>query len=174
MTHKPCMLAARGWSRRMAQWTRPGSPPPRRDRGQITVLVIGLFALAVLLIIGGIDVTAAHLARVRLVDTADAAALDAADALDQAGAYHGGIGNSVTVSDATVHQSVAGYLAARPLPAGVEAVAVEPSSGTPDGHSARVVLSGRAVLPMTGGILSALGRSVTITVEARARAPLRD
>jgi hypothetical protein len=35
-----------------------------------------------------------------------------------------------------------------------------------------VVLSGRAVLPMTGGVLDALGRSVTITVEARARAPL--
>ncbi|MGV1008997.1 MAG: pilus assembly protein TadG-related protein [Dermatophilaceae bacterium] len=148
--------------------------PRQRDRGQITVLVIGLFALAILLIVGGIDVTAAHLARVRLVDTADAAALDAADALDQALAYHRGIGDSVTVSDSTVRQSVAGYLAARPLPGGVEAVAVDPSSGTPDGQSVVVVLTGRAVLPMTGGVLAALGRSVTITVEARARAPLRD
>ena len=115
------------------------------------MLVIGLFALAVLLIVGGIDVTAAHLARVRLIDTADAAALDAADALDQGRAYQQGIGDSVTVSGATVHQSVAGYVAARPLPAGVEAIAVDQSSGTPDGRTAVVVLTGRAVLPMTGG-----------------------
>lgn len=145
-----------------------------RDSGQITVLVIGLFAFAILLIVGGVDVTAAHLARVRLVDTADAAALDAADALDQGGAYRHGIGDSVTVSDATVQQAVAGYLAARPVPAGIEAIGVERSSGTPDGRTAVVVLTGRAVLPMTGGVLAALGRSVTITVEAKARAPLRD
>ncbi len=145
-----------------------------RDRGQITVLVIGLFAMAILLIIGGVDVTAAHLARVRLVDTADAAALDAADALDQGGAYHHGIGDSVSVSDATVREAAAAYLAARPRPAGVEAIAVEAASGTPDGRTAVVVLTGRAVLPMTGGVLASLGRSVTITVDARARAPLRD
>lgn len=146
--------------------------PQRRDRGQITVLVIGLFTLALLLIIGGIDVTAAHLARVRLIDTADAAALDAADALDESAAYRGGIGAAVRVSDTTVREAVAGYLGARDLPSGVDAIAVESGSGTPDGQTAVVVLSGRAVLPMTGGVLDALGRSVTITVEARARAPL--
>lgn len=148
------------------------TPPRRRDRGQLTVLVIGLFAMVVLLIIGGIDVTAAHLARVRLIDTADAAALDAADAIDEVTAYHHGIGSSVTVSDATVREAVAGYLGARNLPSGVEALAVAPGSGTPDGQTAVVVLTGSAVLPMTGGVLAALGRSVTITVEARARAPL--
>jgi len=45
-------------------------------------------------------------------------------------------------------------------------------TGTPDGATAVVVLRGDAQLPITGGLLSALGRSVTITVEARARAPL--
>ena len=70
--------------------------------------------------------------------------------------------------------AAAAYLAARPRPAGVEAIAVEAASGTPDGRTAVVVLTGRAVLPMTGGVLAALGRSVTITVDARARAPLRD
>jgi len=151
-----------------------GLGPRRRDRGQITVLVIGLFTLAILLIIGGVDVTAAHLARVRLVDAADGAALDAADALDQGRAYHQGIGDSVSVSDATVRETTAAYLAARPRPAGVEAITVEQGSGTPDGRTAVVVLTGRAVLPMTGGVLAALGRSVTITVEAKARAPLRN
>ncbi len=172
---------ALAWRQRAGDGRRPGkrrrrggrlASIRRTDDGQISVLVVGLFALAALLVIGGIDVTAAHVARVRLLDIADSAALDAADALDEGTAYRQGVGPSVTVSDASVRESVTAYLAARPQPSGVDAVGVEPATGTPDGRTAVVVLTGRARLPMTDGMLSALGSSVTITVEARARAPL--
>lgn len=146
----------------------------RGDRGQLSVLLVGLFAIAALLIVGGVDVTAAHLARVRLADAADAAALDAADALDEEGAYRRGLTTAVVVSDATVRDTVAAYLAGRPRPQGLQAWAAAPGTGSPDGRSAVVVLTGQVQLPMTGGILSALGGSVEIGVEGRATARLRD
>jgi hypothetical protein len=49
---------------------------------------------------------------------------------------------------------------------------VAPGTGSPDGQTAVVRISGEAELPLVGGLLGALGGSVTITVEARARAVL--
>ncbi|MEO7061157.1 MAG: pilus assembly protein TadG-related protein [Lapillicoccus sp.] len=145
----------------------------RRDRGQIAVLIIGLLGVCLALVIGGVDVTAAQIARTRLLDAADAAALDAADALDERAAYAGGIGTSVPVNDATVQESAAANIASRPRPTGITSWSTGPGTGSPDGRTAVVVLQGVTTLPMTGGILSALGGSVTITVEGRARADLR-
>ena len=48
----------------------------------MTLLVTGCMAIAVLLILGTVVATSAQLARVRLLDVVDGAALDAADALD--------------------------------------------------------------------------------------------
>jgi Flp pilus assembly protein TadG len=144
-----------------------------RDEGQVSILIIGILGVVLLLVLGGVDVTAAQIARARLLDAADAAALEAANALDEAAAYSGGIGDAVVVSNATVERAVAGNLAARPMPNGLSAWSIAEGTGTTDGHTAVVVLSGTADLPMTGGLLAALGKSVTITVESRARAPLR-
>lgn len=163
-----------------AQGSTPGHPlgrlrrpgPRRRDRGQISILILGLFGIVVVLIIGGIDVTAAQIARTRLLDAADAAALDAADALDEPGAYGNGIGSSVTVSSATVQEAAASNLASRPRPSGITSWTTTAGTGTTDGQTAVVVVQGVADLPLTGGLLSSLGGSVTITVQARARAPL--
>lgn len=144
-----------------------------RDDGQLSILILGLFAIVSLLIVGGIDVTAAQVARVRILDAADAAALDAADSLNEPGAYPEGIGPSVAVSDATVQQTARANLASRPLPTGVTSWSAVGGTGSPDGHTAVVVVQGTAQLPLTGGLLDALGGSVTITVESRATAPLR-
>src|SRR5262245_64227394 len=73
-------------------WRRRG-----RDAGQISLLVLGLFVLVAMLILGTIDVTAAQLARMRLLDTADAIALDAADALDERTAYLHGLPDHLTL-----------------------------------------------------------------------------
>lgn len=145
----------------------------RRERGQISVLILGLLIVVLLLILGGVDVTAAQIARTRLLDASDSAALDAANALDEAAAYSGGIGSSIVVSNSTVERAVADNLAARPRPYGISSWQIGSGTGTTDGHTAVVVLQGVADLPMTGGMLAALGRSVTITVESRANAPLR-
>ena len=144
----------------------------RRDSGQISLLILGLLGIVLVLVVGGVDVTAAQLARARLLDASDSAALDAADALDEGAAYQGGIGDSVVVSSTTVEQAASDNLAARPMPVGVTSWRVAPGTGTRDGNTAVVVLQGVADLPLTGGILSALGASVTITVESHARAPL--
>ena len=144
-----------------------------RDEGQVSILIIGILGVVLLMVLGGVDVTAAQIARARLFDASDAAALEAANALDEAAAYSGGIGEAVVVSNATVERAVAENLAARPMPGGVSAWTIADGTGTTDGRTAVVVLSGTADLPMTGGLLAALGKSVTITVESRARAPLR-
>jgi hypothetical protein len=53
-------------------------------------VIFGLLGVVLLLVLGGVDVTAAQIARARLLDTSDSAALEAANALDEASAYSGG------------------------------------------------------------------------------------
>lgn len=175
MTTRPGMPSAGSFARlRTRLRTRPFAGLRRRprERGQVSVLILGIFGIVLLLIVGGIDVTATQIARTRLLDAADAAALDAADALDEPGAYATGFGSSVTVSSATVQDTAARNLASRPRPSGISSWTTAAGTGTSDGQTAVVVLQGVADLPLTDGILAALGGSVTITVEARARAPL--
>lgn len=166
----------------MAQQTRRGrparllqetDPDGRRDSGQIGLLVLGLFSIVALLIVGAIDVTAAQLARMRILDAADAIALDAADSLEEASAYGQGVQDAVALSDASVRAAASDHLSRTPLPTGLTRWALVDGTGTPDGRTAVVRLQGQAQLPITGGILGALGGSVTITVESRARAPLQ-
>jgi hypothetical protein len=144
-----------------------------RDGGQVSILIFGLLGVVLLLVLGGVDVTAAQIARARLLDASDSAALEAANALDEASAYSGGIGDSVVISNGTVERAVEDNLVARRMPYGISGWRIAQGTGTTDGRTAVVVLRGTAELPITGGLLAALGRSVTITVESRARAPLQ-
>lgn len=141
----------------------------RPDRGRIIILCAGLFAILGLLIMGGVDVTSVQLARIHLLDAADAAALDAADAADNSAIYAGGVGQSIPLSSAAVWQDARAGLAAQELPAHVLGWAVEDGTGTPDGRTAVVRLRGTVHPPLFGGVLSALGKDVTITVQAQAR-----
>lgn len=138
----------------------------------MSILILGYTVVAILLIVGTIAVTSAQLSRMRLLDAADGAALDAADSLDL-GAYRDGIEDAVPVNDGTVAATAERYLAERPLPVGMNSWAVTGGTGSPDGQTAVVRLTGEAELPLVGGLLDALGGSVTITVESRARADLR-
>lgn len=164
------------YANRLARVSRvlPRCPrfPRRADEGQIGVLVLGLFVLVALLVLGGIDVTAAQLARMRLLDTADAAALDAADALDERAAYEEGVLDRLAVTDESVATAARAHLARTPLPPGITSWSVVSDTGTSDGATAVVTLQGTATLPMSGWVLESLGGSVTITVTSRARAPL--
>lgn len=143
------------------------------ERGQISVLILGMFVIVTSLVIGGIDVTAVQLARIRMLDAADAAALDASDTLEESTAYRSGIGEAVRLSDASVRRTAAAELGRQELPTGVTGWSLAPGTGTPDGRTAFVRLTGQVRLPIVGGLLDGLGTGVTVTVESRARSRLR-
>jgi Flp pilus assembly protein TadG len=144
----------------------------RSEAGQIGILVLGLFVLVSLLVLGAIDVTAAQLARMRLLDAADSAALDAADALDERSAYEHGVVDRLALTDVSVAEAAAAHLARTPMPPGITAWSVVQDTGVADGSTAVVTVQATATLPMSGWVLDSLGGNVTITVTSRARAPL--
>lgn len=139
----------------------------------MSLLILGFTVVAAMLIIGGVDVTAVQLARTRMLDAADAAAVDASDSLDLQGAYSRGLDTSVTVSDASVRAAAAAYLAVQPRPHGISEWHLAPGTGSPDGHTSVVRLQGTAQLPMLAPVLRSWGGAVTITVESRARSELQ-
>lgn len=146
-----------------------GSGAGRRDeQGTITVYVLGLAVVIMMLIAGTVAVTSAHLARMRLLDVADGAALSAANALDDS-AYRSGVGASVPLSDASVRQRAAAYVGSHERPTGVVGWRLGTGTGSPDGRTAVVDLTGEAELPMVGAALRELGVRITIHVTSRAR-----
>ncbi len=141
----------------------------RADHGRIIILCAGLFAILGLLIMGGVNVTSVQLARVHLLDAADAAALDAADAADDAAVYRTGVGRGVPLSNQSVVADARTNLAAQELPAHVIGWGVSSGTGTPDGRTAVVVVTATVRPPLFGGALSALAGDVTMTVQSDAR-----
>lgn len=144
-----------------------------RERGQISLLILGFTVIALMLIVGAVDVTAVQLARSRLLDAADGAALDASDALDKGSAYDGGLKSAVPITDGSVRRSAAEYLAVEPRPHGISSWILADGTGSPDGQTAVVRLRGTADIPIAASVVAAFGGSVQITVESRARSGLR-
>lgn len=141
------------------------------EGGQTTILIVGLLVVVLLLITGTLAVTSAQLARMRLLDTSDAAALAAANALDRA-AYDQGIGDSIPVGSATVATVASDYVSRQQRPSGITAWRLAGGTGSPDGHTAVVVMSADVDLPMIGDMLASLGGSIRVTVTSRARADI--
>jgi Flp pilus assembly protein TadG len=94
------------------------------ERGQVTILVLGL-ALVVFAIAGlAVDGTRAFLARRSLQNGADAAALAGAAELDVKTYYATG-GRTVVLDEAAARRTAAGWLGRRGLPARVQ-ITTEP------------------------------------------------
>jgi hypothetical protein len=142
------------------------------ERGQISLLILGFTIIALMLIIGAVDVTAVQLARARLFDAADGAALDASDALDNGSAYKAGLSLAIPITDRSVRQSATEYLAVEPRPHGISSWVLAEGTGSPDGQTAVIRLRGTVDIPIAASVLSAFGGSVTITVESHARSEL--
>lgn len=141
------------------------------------LLVLGYTVVVLLLVTVVAGATSVHLTRHRLMGLADAAALDAADALDVPAFYVTGVpeGTSATdpvpLGDASVRASVAAYLAvAAPLQS-FPAPAVE--AGSPDGVTAQVTLTTTARIPLVSAVLRPWANGVRVSVTARARAAVR-
>ncbi|WP_083663945.1 pilus assembly protein TadG-related protein [Ornithinimicrobium sp. CNJ-824] len=112
------------------------------EAGQVSILLVGLVAVALSVVLGVVGVTSVQLARIHLLDAADAAALDASDALDEATAYSSGVGSGVPLTSAGVAEAAQAHLASRSLPSRLTGWQVAPGTGTPDGRTAVVVLTG--------------------------------
>jgi hypothetical protein len=162
------------WRRlRHALEQRLASAREQHERGQISLLILGFTVIALMLIIGAVDVTAVQLARARLLDAADSAALDASDALDTRSAYGEGLTSAIEISGDSVRLSAAQYLAVQPRPHGVSSWVLVDGTGSPDGQTAVIRLRGTADIPIAANVVAAFGGSVDITVESRARSALQ-
>lgn len=143
------------------------------ESGQISILLIGMLAVALTIVFAVVGVTSVQLSRIHLLDAADAAALDASDALVEELAYGEGIGTGIPLTDASVQEAASAYLAARALPGRVSAWSLAPGTGSPDGRTAVVVLTGTAEIPVVSPVLGAFGSGVDITVTSSARSDLQ-
>ena len=166
---------------RRAPRRRPRRQGPRapecwrtgNENGQILLLALGYTLIAFALVAVAVDATAVHLARTQLLDAADSAALDAADAVDAATVYAGGLGPEVPLSDVAVQAQARAYLATYQPPPRLDAVALAGGTGSPDGTSAVVELTGRVRLPIAAPVVARFAGGITVTVRSTARAGLR-
>lgn len=161
------------------------------DAGQIVPLIIAYALIALTLVIVLVDITAVHLQRDRLFAVADGAALDAADALDQARFYRtGALGTqptqltqlgqptqlgqtgtaAVPLTDQSVRDSAANYLRAAGADSRLTAITLDPATGTPDGVTAQVALAARAQLPLFSFVVVRWSDGVALHATSRARA----
>ena len=82
----------------------------RTERGQTSVLIVGFFVIAVLLVVVVVDASAAYLHRQRLDSLADGAALAASDGIETDALYLEGVGGRLELDPAAVRAHVAAYL----------------------------------------------------------------
>jgi hypothetical protein len=147
-------------------------PEEGPEDGQILILILGYVIIAIAFVVVAVDVTAVHLARTQLLDAADAAALDAADAVDPATVYRDGVPGAVPLSTATVRGAAAAYLSSYALPSRVTAIQLTGDTGCPDGQTAVVELTARVKLPLLGPVVQAWSGGITVTVRSQARADI--
>jgi hypothetical protein len=153
-----------------------GSGPGRHEHGQVTLLVLVYAVIVLAVLFTAASATAVHLARHRLLAVADAAALDAANALDRQRFYAevGGAGPApdrvISLSDASVQASVQAYLLVAPQTGRLGQVTVAEPTGSPDGSTAEVTLITVARVPLLSAVSGDRAAGVTVRVTARARA----
>lgn len=137
------------------------------------VLALGFTVVLLLLVSVVVSLTGIQLERKRLVTLADNLALEAADSIDAASVYGvggRGAGDGPRLTDAGVRDAVSEYLAENPgAVSGFEGVRVDVAE-TPDGRSARVVLSSRARPTLISPVTELFADGVTLTADATARA----
>lgn len=147
----------------------------RRDSsedGQIMVLAIGYVLLALLLITVVAASSSLYIGHKKLLALADGAALAAADTFVLGSATvgpGGGVGSApgTLLTSQGVNSAARQYLASSETPEGLDAIEVGAGTGTSDGRTAQVVVTG-VVHPMFINFLVPAGIPLTVTGTARA------
>lgn len=152
-----------------------GSAPRDPEEGRIALLSLGFALVAMVLVLVVVSASAVHLQRKRLYALADAAAADAADAVDERAYYAaGGVrGETVPLSDATVRTSVRRYLLLAGAEQDLPGVVVAAGTGSPDGVSADVVLDVVVVPPFAAFVPGPFADGVELRAASSARTSLR-
>src|SRR4051794_15481915 len=146
----------------------------RRDDGQLTLLVIGYAAIAAVLVVIGVDVSAAFLARRQLSSVADAAALAAAQEVDRAAVYTGAgpvCGGSLPVDAAAAADAVDAAVADDLPDLGRMFARVDAPQTSAAGGVVTVRISGAASVPF-GQVIARLlpGRPAAVPIVVTAHA----
>ncbi|GAA1404687.1 hypothetical protein GCM10009600_15180 [Oerskovia paurometabola] len=147
----------------------------RDDDGQIMLLTSAFVAFALLLVTVVVSATGVHLDRKRLLDVADAAALDAADSMSEDIFYEGrvpvpGEQAVLRLSDAEVRASVEEFVAAHPeMLDDLHAVTIVEAS-TPDGRTAEVRLVGLSRPVLVTWVTQLWSDGILVRAESSARA----
>lgn len=148
-------------------------PQKGDDSGQVLLLALVYGLVALLLVLVVVAASAVHLDRKRLLALADAAALDAADAVDEAAYFEAtaraeGI-DAVPVTDDTVRDSVVAYLQRQSAPSRFTDLEIDRvATGTPDGESAVVVLTARSLPLLPDVVAGRFSAGVPLRVTATA------
>lgn len=149
-------------------------PDPRGEDGQVLLLILVYTLITVTLVTVVASASAVHLERKRLLALADAAALDAADAVDLGAFFADGAspGGGVPLTDASVRASVEEYVELAGAPGRFDGFAVAASTGTPDGRTAEVTLVATAEPPLLSIVIAAFSDGIPLVVTGRARTTL--
>ncbi|WP_235423615.1 pilus assembly protein TadG-related protein [Pseudarthrobacter chlorophenolicus] len=138
------------------------------EDGQITVMIIGYVALALLVATVVMGISAVYLEHKRLLSLADGASLAAADSYTLGEVASEGGSPSAVLNPARVRSVAADFVARSPASERFDALAVAGATGTPDGSTAVVVLTA-AVHPPVVNFLVPDGILIEATSTARSR-----
>ena len=142
------------------------------EAGQVGVLIIGYVVLALLVITVVAAASSVYLGHKKLLSAADGAALAAADTFSlsqvQGAASGAGAAPAAVLDSAAVTAAVQRYLADSGAGDRISGLGIAAETGTTDGRTARVVLSG-VVHPPIVNFLVPEGIPITAESDARAR-----
>ncbi|MGH1563342.1 pilus assembly protein TadG-related protein [Mumia sp. DW29H23] len=123
---------------------RPAGTPVRSEGGQVTVMIVGFFVVAGLVVAMAVNASTAYLAQRRLADLADGAALAASEGVARASLY--GAGEGTIALDAGAARAVVGdYLRTTGADAGVDSLVWDVEQ---TGDAVRVRLRGTVRMPL--------------------------
>ncbi|WP_427018585.1 pilus assembly protein TadG-related protein [Pseudarthrobacter sp. P1] len=149
---------------------RPAGEGPSggRESGQLMVLLLGYVVLALLLATVVSAVSSVYIEHKKLLSAADGAAVAAADSFTLGAVVEGNGAPAALLSPARIQGAVATYLQLNGSYERFAALAVGPGTGTPDGHTAEVVLTA-VVHPVFINFLVPDGIAITATGTARSQ-----